>query len=72
MTQPGVFWRLDTPIAHIIGPYSNVAENPGFISGKIPGKHQKAWLVETLKRLAELRTKELRKALVFAGVIARQ
>ncbi len=67
MTQPGVFWLLDTPFAHIIGLYSNVAENPGFISGKIPGKHQKAWLVETLKRLAELRTTEPRKALVFAA-----
>ena len=67
MTQPGVFWLLDTPFAHIIGLYSNVAENPGFISGKIPGKRQKAWLVETLKRLAALRTTEPRKALVFAA-----
>ena len=32
MTQPGVFRCWDTPFAHIIGLYSNVAENPGFIS----------------------------------------
>jgi hypothetical protein len=67
MTQPGVFWLLDTPFADIIGLYSNVAENPGFISGKISGKHQKAWLIEALKRVAKLRQKGPRKALLLAA-----
>jgi hypothetical protein len=41
MTQPGVYWFLDAPFVDIIGLYSNAAENPGFISGSIPGAHQK-------------------------------
>ena len=66
MNQPGVFWVLDAPFAQIVALYSNVAENPGFISGKKPGSHQKTWLIETLKRLKKLRDKGPRKALIFA------
>jgi Calcineurin-like phosphoesterase len=67
MTQPGVFWLLAAPFVDVVGLYSNVAENPGFISGKIPGKHQRAWLVATLKVLAKLRVQKPRKALIIAA-----
>src|SRR5437764_15353959 len=31
VAQPGVYWRLTAPFLDLIGLYSNVAENPGFI-----------------------------------------
>jgi hypothetical protein len=65
MNQPGVYWFLDCPYVQIIGLYSNAAENPGFISGQIPGQAQKTWLVQTLKAIAAQR-KTARKALVMA------
>jgi hypothetical protein len=34
MTQPGVYFTLDTPCASIIGLYSNVLEHPGVISSQ--------------------------------------
>jgi hypothetical protein len=34
MTQPGVFFALDVPLATIIGLYSNVLEDPGVISSE--------------------------------------
>lgn len=66
MTQPGVFWLLDAPFIHIIGLYSNSAENPGFISGTIPGQTQKNWLVKVLKAIAKGREGGARKHLLFA------
>ena len=66
MTQPGVYWLLDAPFVDIIGLYSNSAENPGFISGKIPGPAQKRWLVNLLRKTAEKRKAGKRKALVLA------
>jgi hypothetical protein len=66
MNQPGVYWCLDTPFSHIVGLYSNSAENPGFISGTKPGQKQKQWLVKTLKALKVTRDKGTRKALLFA------
>jgi hypothetical protein len=65
MTQPGVYWLLDAPFVQIVGLYSNCAENPGFISGAIPGGHQKAWLIKTLKAIAAARKNGARKALLF-------
>ena len=65
MDQPGVYWFLDAPYVQIVGLYSNAAENPGFISGQIPGQAQKTWLVQTLKAIAAQR-KTARKALVMA------
>jgi|GEM_PF-397453 len=65
MNQPGVYWMLDAPFVQIIGLYSNCAENPGFISGAIPGSHQKKWLVDTLKQIASDRQKGVRKALLI-------
>ncbi len=66
MTEPSVYWLLDAPFVDLIGLYSNVAENPGFISGAIPGSHQKTWLVATLKKIAKERKAGRRKALVIA------
>ena len=66
MNQPGVYWCLDAPLVQIIGLYSNCAENPGYISGQVPGQQQKNWLVATLKSLKANRDKGQRKALLFA------
>lgn len=66
MNQPAVYWLLDAPYVQIVGLYSNAAENPGFISGAIPGQAQKTWLLATLKTLAKQRKNGPRKALVFA------
>lgn len=66
MNQPAVYWLLDAPYLQIVGLYSNAAENPGFISGAIPGQAQKTWLLATLKTLAAQRKAGPRKALVFA------
>jgi hypothetical protein len=66
MTQPGVYWLLNAPFVDIIGLYSNVAENPGFISGAIPGPQQKAWLIATLKQIVKGRATGTRKGLVIA------
>ena len=66
MNQPAVYWLLDAPYLQIVGLYSNAAENPGYISGTIPGQAQKAWLLATLKALVQQRKAGPRKALVFA------
>jgi hypothetical protein len=66
LNQPGVYWCLDAPLVQIVGLYSNCAENPGYISGSVPGQKQKQWLVQTLKFLKASRDKGQRKALLFA------
>lgn len=66
MNQPGVYWYLNAPFVDIVGLYSNTAENPGFISGAIPGPAQKAWLIRTLQTIAAGRQAGPRKALVMA------
>jgi len=48
------------------GFYSNAAENPGFISGTIPGQAQKTWLAKTLQNIATQRKGGKRKALILA------
>ena len=66
MNQPAAYWLLDAPYVQIVGLYSNTAENPGYISGAIPGQAQKTWLLATLKTLVQQRKAGSRKALVFA------
>lgn len=66
MNQPGVYYLLDAPFVQIVALYSNAAENPGFISGTIPGQAQKTWLLATLKTIAAQRKSGTRKALIFA------
>lgn len=66
MNQPAVYWLLDAPYLQVVGLYSNTAENPGFISGTVPGQAQKTWLLATLKTIAQQRRNSPRKALVMA------
>lgn len=66
MNQPGVYYLLDAPLVQIVALYSNAAENPGFISGAIPGGAQKQWLGKTLDQIAKDRASGKRKALVMA------
>ncbi len=66
MNQPGVYYLLDAPFLQIVALYSNAAENPGFISGPIPGQAQKTWLLNTLQGIAAQRKGGARKALVLA------
>jgi hypothetical protein len=64
--QPGVYWWLQMPFLDLIGLYSNVAEGPGHIRGKIPGEHQYEWLKEALKKIVQSRQGGDRKALIVA------
>lgn len=66
MNLPGVYYLLDAPFVQIVAMYSNAAENPGFISGQIPGQAQKLWLQQTLQQIANNRANGTRKALVMA------
>jgi Calcineurin-like phosphoesterase len=66
ISQPGVYWLLQTPFADFIGLYSNMAENPGFIAGEKIGTSQKDWLTKTLTAVAKERTKGNVKALIIA------
>ena len=78
MTQPHLYWRLDTPLATIIGLYTNVANGgildyPYPIHEADPGfqeKHfrpQYHWLVAQLKEIGALNSvKGSRKAILIA------
>ncbi|MBA4167199.1 MAG: metallophosphoesterase, partial [Chitinophagaceae bacterium] len=46
--------------------YSNVAENPGYLSGGTAGSAQKKWLIKTLKEIRSKRNKGAHKALLLA------
>jgi hypothetical protein len=64
--QPGVYWMLDAPFARIIGLYSNLLENPGYLQGMNNGRSdtsQLDWLDQTLK---SIKNSTSRKALVIA------
>lgn len=66
ITQPGVYWLLDAPFVQIIGLYSNLLENPGYLEGITDGKKdtsQLDWLAKTLSSIAKAKQ---RKALVMA------
>jgi hypothetical protein len=66
MILPGVYWFLDAPFARIIGLYSNLLENPGYLQGitnGMPDTSQLDWLNKTLASIAKSKTK---KALVIA------
>ncbi len=66
ISQPGVYWVLNAPYVDIIGLYSNMAENPGYISAPSIGNKQKDWLTKTLTNIAENRKKGSKKALIIA------
>jgi calcineurin-like phosphoesterase family protein len=64
--QPGVYWMLDAPLVRIIGLYSNLLENPGYLQGKTNGKNdtsQLDWLERTLSTIKQSASS---KALVVA------
>jgi 3',5'-cyclic AMP phosphodiesterase CpdA len=66
MTQPGVFWLLDTPFARIIGLYSNRLENPGYLQAITSGQNDTSqidWLKKTLGTISKAKDQ---KALVIA------
>jgi len=66
VAQPGIYWMLDTPFLWIIALYSNVAENPGFISDPTIGTTQKKWLAKRLKEVRAARKSGTRKGLLLA------
>jgi hypothetical protein len=63
MTQPGVYWMLDAPFVRIVGLYSNLVENPGFLQGAGGDTSQLDWLLTTLKYIATIKDN---KALIVA------
>jgi len=66
MIQPGVYWFLDAPFLQIIGLYSNLLENPGYLEGITDGKKdtsQLDWLAQTLSSISKAKAK---KALIIA------
>ena len=66
MTQPGVYWFLNAPFVQIIGLYSNLLENPGYLEGINNGRSdtsQLDWLGRTLSSIGKAKE---RKALVIA------
>lgn len=63
VTQPGVYWLLEAPFVRIIGLYSNLLENPGYIEGAGGDTSQLGWLSSTLTAIAGLKD---RKALIIA------
>ncbi len=66
ISQPAVYWHLATPFIDIIGLYSNMAENPGYIAAPAIGNKQKDWLAQTLKSIGAARAAGPRKALLIA------
>lgn len=71
MTQPGVYFTLEAPFVTLIGLYSNALEMYGKISsegGKYPqiGDDQLNFLTSELKRIAALRARGTRTALILA------
>jgi hypothetical protein len=61
--QPGVYWLLEAPFVRIIGLYSNLLENPGFLQGANNDAAQVDWLKQTLK---SIKSSSSKKALLIA------
>lgn len=66
ISQPAVYWVLNAPFIDIVGLYSNVAENPGYISAPQIGTTQKDWLLRTLSLIQASRKNGPRKSLAIA------
>jgi len=67
VSQPGVYWQLTTALGDIIGLYSNMAENPGYIAADTIGFSQKEWLLKVLTSIGEERNRTgTKKGLVIA------
>ncbi len=63
MTLPGVYWLLEAPFVRIIGLYSNLLENPGYLEGAGGDMSQLHWLSTTLAAIAKIKD---HKALIIA------
>src|SRR5262249_51217678 len=61
--QPGLHWMLEAPYVRIIGLYSNLLENPGYLQGEHNDTSQLDWLKQTLRAIKQSSEK---KALVIA------
>ena len=72
ISQPGVYFLLQCPFVDIVGLYSNMAENPGYIVAPAENDSsnthmQTDWLTATLTDIAQKRTQSgERKALIIA------
>jgi len=72
VNQPGVFWLLETRLLHIVGLYSNAAEDFGVLVDNATlgvsniGTVQTQWLEQTLRRIKGQRDQKDRRALIFA------
>jgi hypothetical protein len=64
--QPGVYWMLDAPLVRIIGLYSNLLENPGFLQGKNNGQDDTSQLTWLKQKLTSIRQSTSQKALIIA------
>lgn len=68
VSQPGVYWWLTTELGDIVGLYSNMAENPGYIAADSIGFAQKIWLENVLNTIKAKRDSTgIKKALVIAS-----
>lgn len=66
ISQPAVYWYLNTPFADFIGLYSNVGESEGCIGDSANvGMAQVTWLNQTLKQISANQQANGRKALVI-------
>ncbi len=67
VSQPGVYWVLNTPFADIVGLYSNMAENPGYLSSPAIGTKQSRLAGQDAQgKIATARQAGTRKALFIA------
>jgi hypothetical protein len=72
VNQPGVYWMLETKLLHLIGLYSNAAEDFGILGNNAAkkvtnlGNAQLTWLEARLKKIKARRGQGERKALIFA------
>jgi predicted MPP superfamily phosphohydrolase len=66
MTQPGIYFLLESPFVRIIGLYTNAADEAGFLSAEEIGSAQKDFLIDQLKIIAGKRADGDTAALVVA------
>ena len=66
MTQPGVYWQMTSPLADIIGLYTNSGENGGTLEDGHGDQTQTDFLRTALSGMAAQRAAGSRKALVLA------
>lgn len=69
MTQPYVYWRLDTPLAYVIGLYSNVANGGILDDPHHAGSHPHYdWLVAQLRDIRQRNDRRAARKVVLLAV----